>query len=134
MMIVPAFVCALLLPLSPCTPLNADSVQHDTSGQEIRIVNPGISTGHSVLHFPSTYALDQLVVVPFVPESGESPGAPPPFLSATAPAKLDLLLPLKAQMSAQSGWETLTIVLGAAELAGTGYIMYQHVKKYGLFK
>ncbi len=134
MTLIASIVCAFFLPLTPYVSLDADSVRHDTSEQQIRIVNPGISTGHSVLLLPSTFALDQLVVVPFIPESGETPGAPPPFLSSIPPAKLDLLLPLKAQMSAQSGWETLTIVLGAAELAGTGYIMYQHVKKYGLFK
>ena len=46
--------------------------------------------------------------------------------------KLDLTAPLKLQLADQEKYQTWRMILGSIQAGGTAYILYQHLKKYGL--
>ena len=128
-----SFLCALASAATAGP--QPDSLQRDTVTEgHIRIIEPGISTHHPTLLFPPSLAREHFLVLPLFTTSAFNPEMPPPFLATGSAGKLDLLLPLREQIAGQSGLQTITVMLGTAEMAGTAYIMYKHLKKYGLFK
>jgi hypothetical protein len=46
--------------------------------------------------------------------------------------KLDLTAPLKLELADQEKYRTWRSILGSIQAGGTAYILYQHIKKYGL--
>ena len=128
-------ICAILIPVAAFPGQRPDSLSRGTSNEErIQILDPGISTGRHELLFPSSLLRDQLFQIPLVAPPNRASGYPEPFLVPAVDMKLDLLMPIRAELSAQGTSQSISVALGTAEMAGVAYVMYQHVKKYGLFK
>ncbi len=128
-------MCAILLAATSAAQPAADSLQHDTTLQQrITIVDPGISSGRPLLFLPPELTGGEALLPPFFGISSLRAGAPSLLDGIPSGGKLDLLLPLRAQMSAESSIQPFRVMLGAATLGGAAYIAYRHLKKYGLMK
>jgi hypothetical protein len=56
----------------------------------------------------------------------------PSSLSWQSHLQIDLLTPWKQELAKQDRMRTLNTILQAVGAGGTAYIMYEHIKKYGL--
>lgn len=95
----------------------------------IRIIDPAISFGTPVLLLPPSLT--------FTPGDfsetfrAEMPSRPPPFFSSTTGEQIDLLAPLKLQLTREEELSTLYTILEAVQIGGVAYIAYRHIKRYG---
>jgi hypothetical protein len=56
----------------------------------------------------------------------------PASLSLKFQQQIDVALPWKQELAKQNDLLTLRTILGAVQAGGTAYILYEHVRKYGL--
>ncbi|MGD0036354.1 MAG: hypothetical protein ABSC53_03570 [Bacteroidota bacterium] len=56
----------------------------------------------------------------------------PTSLSGQFQQQIDLVSPWKQELAKQNELHTLKIILGAVQAGGTTYLLYEHIKKYGL--
>ena len=56
----------------------------------------------------------------------------PSSLSSQFQQQIDLNSPWKQELAEQNRYHTLRSILGAVQAGGTAYILYEHIKKYGL--
>ena len=56
----------------------------------------------------------------------------PTSLSGQFQQQIDLVSPWKQEMAKQNELHTLKTILGAVQAGGTVYLLYEHIRKYGL--
>lgn len=56
----------------------------------------------------------------------------PSSLSGQFQQQIDLVSPWKQELAKQNELRTLKTILGAVQAGGTAYLLYEHIKKYGL--
>lgn len=56
----------------------------------------------------------------------------PTSLSGQFQQQIDLVSPWKQELTKQNELHTLKTILGAVQAGGTVYLLYEHVRKYGL--
>ena len=62
----------------------------------------------------------------------QSPPLPSQHFTWEFKEKLDLTAPLKLELADEAKHRTWRSILGSIQAGGTAYILYQHIKKYGL--
>jgi hypothetical protein len=60
--------------------------------------------------------------------------SPPSFFWSPSDIPMDISAPFQLQLDRQKRQATLLKWLGGVQLAGTAYIAYRHIKKYGFLK
>jgi hypothetical protein len=56
----------------------------------------------------------------------------PSSLSLQFQQQIDVVSPWKQELMKQNEYRTLRTVLGALQVGGTAYLLYEHIRKYGL--
>jgi hypothetical protein len=56
----------------------------------------------------------------------------PSSLSAQFEMQIDVVSPWKQELAKQNELRTLKTILGAIQAGGTAYLLYEHIRKYGL--
>ncbi len=56
----------------------------------------------------------------------------PTSLSEQSQQQIDLISPWQQELAKQNELHTLKTILGAFQVGGTTYLLYEHIKKYGL--
>jgi hypothetical protein len=56
----------------------------------------------------------------------------PTSLSSQFQQQIDIVSPWKQELAKQNELRTLKTILGAVQAGGTAYLLYEHIKKYGL--
>jgi hypothetical protein len=56
----------------------------------------------------------------------------PSSLSAQFQTQIDVVSPWKQELAKQNELRTLKTILGAIQAGGTAYLLYEHIRKYGL--
>ena len=56
----------------------------------------------------------------------------PSSLSMQFQQQIDVVSPWKHDLMKQNEYRTLRTVLGALQIGGTSYLLYEHIRKYGL--
>ena len=56
----------------------------------------------------------------------------PSSLSAQFQTQIDVASPWKQELAKQNELRTLKTILGAIQAGGTAYLLYEHIRKYGL--
>jgi hypothetical protein len=56
----------------------------------------------------------------------------PTSLSFQFQQQIDVVSPWKQELAKQNEMRTLKTILGAVQAGGTAYILYEHIKRYGL--
>ena len=56
----------------------------------------------------------------------------PSSLSLQFQQQIDVVSPWKQELMRQNEYRTLKTVLGALQVGGTAYLLYEHIRKYGL--
>jgi len=56
----------------------------------------------------------------------------PLSLSAQFQQQIDVVSPWKQELAKQNEYRTLKTILGAVQVGGTAYLLYEHIRKYGL--
>jgi hypothetical protein len=56
----------------------------------------------------------------------------PTSLSGQFQQQIDLISPWQQELAKQNELHTLKTILGAFQVGGTTYLLYEHIKKYGL--
>ena len=56
----------------------------------------------------------------------------PSSLSLQFQQQIDVVSPWKQELMKQNEYRTLRTVLGALQVGGTTYLLYEHIRKYGL--
>jgi hypothetical protein len=56
----------------------------------------------------------------------------PLSLSTQFQQQIDVVSPWKQELAKQNEYRTLKSILGAVQVGGTAYLLYEHIRKYGL--
>jgi hypothetical protein len=56
----------------------------------------------------------------------------PSSLSSQFQKQIDVVSPWKQELMKQNEYHTLRTVLGALQVGGTAYLLYEHIQKYGM--
>lgn len=56
----------------------------------------------------------------------------PTSLSGQFQQQIDVVSPWKQELAKQNEFRTLKTILGAVQAGGTAYLLYEHIRKYGL--
>ena len=56
----------------------------------------------------------------------------PSSLSSNFQQQIDVVSPWKQELTKQNKFRTLKTILGAVQAGGTAYLLYEHIRKYGL--
>jgi hypothetical protein len=101
----------------------------DTAEIRLRLFDPNIPSIKLSLFPPPQIQITPEIYHRFLYESSALPAQQ---FTWDFKEKLDLTAPLKLQLADQEKYRTWHMILGSIQAGGTAYILYQHLKKYGI--
>ena len=104
------------------------------STRRIVILDPGITLGRPTILLPPPVEMASRLRLPSSSIFDVTPAFSSAFLGGVLDEKVDLTSPLRLQMKREADLQPFHTILGTIQAAGTAYIAYRHIKKYGFLK